>query len=148
MTAGTLHAMELFHGAVALVATAAIAWAAVAALRGRLPKTPLAALAAALAILAGATGLTLDGAYRSRLRVRVFAHSRELGWLFERKQHLAFGAIVLALGATFVLFALRTADGNTSPHLTRAARRALVASALRAAASSIASILVAQHHRL
>jgi len=148
MTAATLHAMELFHGAVALVATSAVAWAALGAVRGRLPGTRLACLAATLAAVAGASGMALEGAYRSRIRVQVFARSPGLGWLFERKQHLAFGAIVLALGAASVVFALRTADASTSPHLSRAARRALVASALLAAASSIASILVAQQHRL
>src|ERR1700749_2784290 len=53
-------------------------------------------LAVAMATLAGAMGASLYPSYRERLRPGIFAGAPFIGYLFERKEHLAFGAVLLA----------------------------------------------------
>lgn len=149
MSLEALRLLERAHAILAWIATIALLFSAVVALR----KGPSArgllgasALGGALLLGTGALGLLLDEGYRSRLRQRLFLASPDLGWLFERKLHLAFGAMLLAVAGLASLVALRRAapSGDRATALTRAVKLALGASALLALFASIASALVAR----
>lgn len=164
------------HGVIAWGATAAVLLAAVLALasaRRAAGRGVVAASAGAVALLsaAAAAGLALDLPYRGRLRQRVFlddayAHAPSLGWLFERKLHLAFGATALAWCALALLGAAALARrralevghiadvrdgaaGQALPwvaDLERGGRMALAASAALALGAAIISAVVARRY--
>lgn len=158
MSLDAIRALERAHGILAWLATAAIVLAFLALLRARAHlrlALLLGLLATALATITGALGLQLDDPYRSRLRQKLFVKSASLGWLFERKEHFAFGAILLAfagiasLGAAWAIGARRSA-ASAEPltrELRRGATAAWAASALLAIAASVASAVVARHAR-
>lgn len=147
-------------------------WAAVAGLlatawmmaarphRRELVLAVSASTAVALAI-SGALGSMLEGAYRARLRQPLFTRAPKLGWLFERKEHLAFGAIALGFcGLSSLLVAAlvasrarraakeREALEALAEELARAGRLGWVVSALLGVAAAVASALVAREARL
>ena len=53
-------------------------------------------LAVGMVTLAAGLGASIYGDYRDKLRQSIFQHAKVIGYLFERKEHLAFGAILLA----------------------------------------------------
>ena len=94
----------------------------------------LVTLAAALAVALGAgafgTGVMLHAPFQSKLRQRLFIASSALGWLFERKEHVAFGALAMlgcAACATWAEGAARGRDEATANTLGRVRVTALVA---------------------
>lgn len=149
MSLEALRLLERAHAILAWIATIALLISAVLALR-RGPSTRgllgAGALGGALLLGTGALGLLLDEGYRSRLRQRLFLSSPDLGWLFERKLHLAFGAALLFVAGLASLLAFRRAapSAERSRALARAAKLGLAASALLALLASIASALVAR----
>lgn len=162
------------HGALAWAAALGVTAALGAALSRRAPRAraPLAAVAAALVSAAFAAGLPLDRPYRGRLRQQVFIDSAALGWLFERKLHLSFGAVALAWCALALLAASALArrrpaaplcasttppDGDAArgapaaipawvADLERGGRAALAASAALTLLAAIFSAMVAYRH--
>lgn len=149
MSVEALRAIERAHAILAWLATLALVLSALASLRRGPARRGLlgaGALASALLLITGALGALLDEGYRGRLRQRLFLASPTLGWLFERKLHLAFGAILLAISALSALLALRRDDaaGPRARSLARAVTLALGASALLALFASVASTLVAR----
>jgi hypothetical protein len=139
------------HGVLGWIAAVLLAGAAMLlALRrdaalGRLRA--LAGLAFALLAAAFASGVLLDQPYRTRLRQRLFLASRALGWAFERKQHLAYGALLLASAALAALLARRPASDPDDRALVRASRTGLLAAALFALAAAAISTVVASRVR-
>jgi hypothetical protein len=152
MSLEALRAIERAHAVVAWLATIAALLAAVRAHGrdpGRRASLAPASLGALLLLVACASGLLLDEGYRSRLRQRLFVASPAMGWLFERKLHLAFGALLLAITGVASLLGGRRAHDvargeATRRSLARAATLALTSAALLALAASIAGALVAR----
>ncbi len=142
-----LRSVERLHAVVAWAATAAL----VAALWmfARAPRRAAqvaGAVAVGLVVAAGGLGLALHDPYRARLRQRLFVEAPSLGWLFERKQSLAFAAVLLAvcaLAAT-VRRARGSADAGETRDLARSAALAWAAAAVLALAASVASAIVAR----
>ena len=63
------------------------------ALRAALPWAVF--LGTTLVTLAAAAGVVLYPQYRATLRQPIFAGAPVLGYLFERKEHIAFAAVLL-----------------------------------------------------
>lgn len=169
MPVEALRKLSSAHGVLAWIGVAALALAAWLVAR-RSPGGPARALTLAVAAAAtsllsitGALGFLLHAPYQSRLRQRIFLQSPAMGWLFERKEHLAFGSLGLAWCALAAILALRARARRRRPLVTppsasperpdpvafelrRAALWAYAASALLAAAAAIASALVARRH--
>ncbi len=153
MTIELVRRVAIAHGVICWIA--ALALLATALRLGlRRPGAPWltaqGVLSTVLASLAFASGVLLDQPYRAHLRQRLFLASRALGWLFERKLHLAFGAFLFALCALCALLAASRAERSPdplSPALTRAARIASAAAALFALVACVASSLVAARMR-
>jgi hypothetical protein len=157
----TLRHLASIHGALAWLCVAALAAAAVYLTRRR-TRAPqplaliLASAATLLVVVTFALGMLLHEPYQQRLRHRIFVKSPSLGWLFERKEHLAFGALTLSLCALVALAALSIRERRLgspsstvdpiSKNLIAAAFRSYIASALLAVAACIASALVAREH--
>jgi hypothetical protein len=139
-----LRTLARWHAVAAWAATIAVLIAALLHARRRLPAWA-GALAAALALAAGGLGLALEEPYRSRLRQKLFLKAPSLGWLFERKLHLAVGALLLALAAAAALGAARHARREAVRRdLGRAAAFAFAAAAALMIAASIAATVVAR----
>lgn len=107
----------------------------------------------ALTSVTFALGGLLDMPYRLHLRQKLFLQSRTLGWLFERKEHFAVGAVSLALAGMFALIAVRLRSRRPGPSsiaadLGRAATASYVAAALLAASAAIAAAVVGVRAKL
>jgi hypothetical protein len=102
-----LRALTRVHGG--------LAWASIAVLAAALfavwKRRPAVGLAASAAVLLGSatfvTGALLHGPFQSKLRQRLFLEASTLGWLFERKEHVAFGGLALSCCALSALWAER-----------------------------------------
>ena len=149
-----LRLREHIHGHLGWLAAAALAHPAIV-LRARRGSSPgqgawrpahlSVALGAAMPTLAGALGLTLYPAYRTSLRQEIFAQAPTVGYLFERKEHLAFGAIFLAwAGAAGYVGAVR-ARGEVRQALNYSARVAFVAAAACAFVAASLGMIVASY---
>lgn len=111
MTAEVLRAVARVHGAFAWAAVAALLAAVVAVWRRRAIGAALATGAAALGAATFATGAVMHLPFQARLRQRLFLASAALGWLFERKEHAAFGALALSICGAVAIWGERAAGG-------------------------------------
>jgi hypothetical protein len=120
--------VEHVHGHLGWLSAAALLHPAIL-LRNRKRRAHLSvALATAFVTANGAMGAWLYGPYRDRLKQRIFIDARDVGLLFERKEHLAFGAILLTwAGATAYFVAVDARDGLREPLRTFAFRAFAVA---------------------
>ena len=134
---------EHIHGHLGWLAAAALVHPAIL-LRKTSRRAHLSvALAVAITTLVGALGVTLYGPYRDRLRQPIFAHAPTIGYLFERKEHFAFAAILLAwTGAATYVGAIRGA-GEVREPLRKASHLAFLASAAFALMTAILGTVVA-----
>jgi hypothetical protein len=139
---------EHIHGPLGWLSAAALVHPA---LLLRRPSRPLRAhlavsLAAGIVTLAAILGAILYPSYRERLRQPIFASSMTFGYLFERKEHLAFGAVFLAwAGAITYASQLGCEDAVTADALRKASHRAFVAAAAFAVVTAILGTLVASY---
>lgn len=115
---------------------AGLAWAAIAVLAAAIVAVARRARwgglavggAVAIGLAAFATGAMLHLPFQAKLRQRLFLTSAALGWLFERKEHAAFGAAALlacAGCATIAARASRPLDPAAEAGFRRAAIGAL-----------------------
>jgi hypothetical protein len=133
-----LRVLERVHGHAGWLGAAALVHPAVL-LRSRTRRAHLTvALSTALVTSVAALGLLLYVEYRERLKRQIFTEAPEVGFLFERKEHLAFGAVMLAWAGCAAYFAAARAASPLRETLRTIAFRAFVASA--ALATAVASI--------
>jgi heme A synthase len=135
-----LRLLESLHGHFGVLAAVALIHPAWLLRRGK----PLSrgarwsvGLTALVTTAAFSLGLSIYESYRETVKRQLFAFSREAGWLFETKEHLAFAVISLTLGATAAAFA--TARQRT-PEARRIRR---MAAAAYAAAAILCLVVVA-----
>lgn len=88
--------VEHVHGHLGWLAAAALVHPAIL-LRNRVRQASLAvALPTVIVTTGAAMGEYIYVAYRERLKQQIFIDAPSIGLLFERKEHLAFGAVLLA----------------------------------------------------
>jgi hypothetical protein len=127
-----LRVIERVHGHAGWLAAALLAHPAIL-LRNRARRAPLAVgVATALVTTVAAAGLFLYVDYRERLKRQIFIDSPTTGWLFERKEHLAFGAVMLAWAGCAAYFGAERAQTETRATLRTVAFRAFIAAAVLA----------------
>lgn len=91
-----LRVVEHIHGHIGWLAAAALLHPAIM-LRNPKRRAPLAVLlATAFVTVGGLMGVWIYPEYRIRLKQQIFVHAPVIGWLFERKEHLAVGCIAFA----------------------------------------------------
>ncbi|MEI7892176.1 MAG: hypothetical protein WCI05_03745 [Myxococcales bacterium] len=134
--------LEHLHGALGWLALAALVHPAL--LLRRRPSAHLAVvLACGLITLAAGGGVLLYPAYREEVKGAVFRHSAQVGLLFERKEHLSFGAVLLAWGGGAGYWTSCKAGDPMAQVLRRFAARAFAVSALLAGVASVCGAVVA-----
>lgn len=145
MTIDVVRLAEHLHGHLGWLAAALLVHPAVV-LRDRRRRAHLAVgLATAFVTSASAIGAFVYVAYRDRLRHDVFVTWPAIGLLMERKEHLAFGALVLAWAGAAAYFGAPRAEPPMRELLRTIAFRAFVCSAVLTVAVAILGTVVAVH---
>jgi hypothetical protein len=140
-----LRAGEHLHGHLGWLAVIALVHPAVL-LRRPARRAPWSVgLAVAVVTLTAAIGVTLYPAYRETLRQPIFASSMRFGYLFEQKEHLAFGAVMFAWTGAVGYVAEGFARGTVRAALRRAAHLAFVGAATFAFVAAVLGTLVATY---
>lgn len=134
--------LSLFHGIVAWLDALLLLTVAVMSLRSLPLKNqwfPRLAISSTVgAIFAFASGLLLEQHYRIHVKQRLFLASKNLGWLFERKQHFSLGVCAFALIGLCTLFLVRKDE-----RFLRSLRIAYGLSTMLALTSCVISTIVA-----
>jgi hypothetical protein len=102
-------------------------------------------LAVAAVTLTAGMGLAIYDAYRERLRQPIFASSLGMGYLFERKEHLAFGVLVFAWIGAITYASAAVVEAELRDSLRRAAHRAFVIAAALAVITAVLGTAVASY---
>jgi hypothetical protein len=124
-----------FHGHLGWLAAAALVHPAILLGRRDLrdPKQTMGlalSLATGLITVAALSGALVYDDYRERVRPVLFQVTPTVGWMFERKEHLAFGAALLAWAGVFAAVgARRASDDGAGQRLAKASHRAFIVSA-------------------
>jgi hypothetical protein len=97
MTTWSLRALEHIHGYLGWLSVAALLHPALL-LRNPKRRARLSAfMATTFVALTAVLGATIYPEYRDRIKQHIFIEAPKVGWLFERKEHLAVGAVAFAL---------------------------------------------------
>ncbi|HVH46720.1 MAG TPA: hypothetical protein VM925_30470 [Labilithrix sp.] len=143
MSLDTVRLFEHVHGHLGWLAAALLFHPAIV-LRDRRRRAHLAVCLSTGSVTIGAAiGLWLYVAYRERLKQDIFLHAPSIGLLFERKEHLAFGSVVLAWAGCIAYFAAQRALPETKATLRTIAFRAFVGSAVLAVLVAALGTIVA-----
>jgi hypothetical protein len=135
--------MEHVHGHLGWLAAATLLHPAIV-LRSRTRRAHWAVgLSTAFVTVASSLGVWVYVAYRERLKQGIFQHAPVIGLMFERKEHLAFGAVVLAWAGAAAYFAAPRATPSTRETLRTIAFRAFCASAALAVLVALLGTIVA-----
>ncbi len=138
-----LRFLSQLHGHLGWLAAAALVHPAVV-LRKAGRRAPWAiTLSTALVTAASSAGALLYGPYRETVKPSLFRVAPTVGWMFERKEHLAFGATALAWAGALAMVAARRGPAESRAHLAKASWVAFVASAAFALTSALLGTWVA-----
>jgi hypothetical protein len=140
-----LRVAEHVHGHLGWLAAIALLHPAILLRRTQRRAHLSVALAVAGVTAVGAIGVALYGDFRERLRQSIFVGAPAIGYLFERKEHLAFGAILLAWAGGIAYAGAIRVDGEARVSLRRAAHWAFVASAAMAIIAAAFGTVVAAY---
>jgi hypothetical protein len=111
MSLEPIRLLEHVHGHLGWLGAALLVHPAVLLRRRERRAHAAVAVATLLVTAAAALGVWLYVAYRAELKQGIFLHAPAYGLLFERKEHLAFGSVMLAWSGCAAYFAApRTSD--------------------------------------
>jgi hypothetical protein len=132
------------HGHVGWLAAAALVHPAVLLRRpGRRAHLSV-LLATSFVTVTAVLGVTIYPAYSTRLRQAIFVSAPNIGWLFERKEHLAFAAVAFAwAGAAAYVAAFRADEPLRVPLRTFAFRAYAAAAAMAILVAAIGTVVAA-----
>jgi hypothetical protein len=141
-----LRVLERIHGHAGWLVVAALLHPAII-LRDRKRRAVLSvSLATAFATATGLLGAYIYPEYRLRLKQRIFIESPSIGWLFERKEHLAVGAIAFAVIGCIAHLTVRSFDDDAQREIAaRLAHRSFVVSFALALMVAVIGVVVASH---
>lgn len=97
MTTFLLRVLERIHGHLGWLTVAALLHPAIILRNPRRRARLSVSLATLFAVGTALIGGVIYPHYRERLKQHIFIEAPRVGWLFERKEHLAVGAVGLAL---------------------------------------------------
>lgn len=138
-----LRVQEHVHGHLGWLAALALVHPAILLRRTKRKAHLSVILATSVATLTGVLGVLMYGDYRDKLRQHLFQQSLTMGYMFERKEHLAFGAVFLAWAGAIAYFAATRLEGPPRENLRRAAHWAYVAAAVLCVATAVLGTMVA-----
>lgn len=134
-----LRILQHVHGPLGWLAALALVHPALL-LRARRRADLATSLATGLATIAVGLGAYVYPHYRVRVKQKLFLEMPTMGWMFERKEHLAVAAVAFAW-VGLILYRLGREGG--SPGLQRGAHRAYVAAAVCAVVTAVLGTAVA-----
>ncbi|MGO8993043.1 MAG: hypothetical protein ACLQVI_06930 [Polyangiaceae bacterium] len=132
MTTLLLRVLEHIHGHLGWLSAAALLHPAIILRNPKRRARLSVSLATGLVVATALFGGYIYPLYRERIKQHIFIEGPKVGWMFERKEHLAVGAVVFALvGCVSHLTLGLVADEEVKRTMARLAHRAfLVAFAL------------------
>jgi hypothetical protein len=141
-----LRVLERVHGHLAWLAVVALLHPAIL-LRNPSRRARLAvAVTTLLVVMTSLLGFCIYPEYRSRIKRDIFIEAPRLGWLFERKEHLAVGALTFALVGCAAHLSLPVfTEGDTRRTVARLAHRAFVVAFALAAVVAVFGVAVASY---
>jgi hypothetical protein len=138
-----LRVLERIHGHLGWLVVAALLHPAILLADPRRRARLAVALAAAIAVLTAGLGAAIYPDYRVQLKQSIFAAAPSIGWLFERKEHLAVGAVAFALLGCVAHLALPAFEPGLRPNVARLAHRAFVVAFVLSATVAVFGTAVA-----
>jgi hypothetical protein len=146
MTTLLLRALEHVHGHLGWLSVAALLHPAIL-LRNTKRRARLSvSLATGFVVVTALLGGTIYPLYRERIKQHIFLEAPRLGWMFERKEHLAVGAVTFALvGCVSHLTLPLMEDGGIKQTMARLAHRAFVAAFGLALIAAVLGVSVASY---
>jgi hypothetical protein len=146
MTILLLRLLERIHGHLAWLSVAALLHPAILLRNPRKRARLSAALAALLTVLTAALGALIYPDYREQIRQHLFRDAPRIGWMFERKEHLAVGATGLALAGAIAHLSLPLFEpGPVRTTVAQLAYRAFVAAFVLALTVAVLGVSVASY---
>lgn len=145
MTLLVLRALERIHGHLGWLSVAALLHPAIL-LRNTKRRARLSvAMAAAFVVATAILGALVYPEYRARIKQHIFLEAPRLGWMFERKEHLAVGAVTFTLIGCLAHLAVPTFDASLQATVARIAHRSFVAAFTLAALVAAIGVAVASY---
>jgi hypothetical protein len=144
MTTLLLRVLERVHGHLGWLSVAALLHPAIL-LRNPKRRARLSVVLATLfAVATAVLGVTIYPHYRERLKQHLFIETPRVGWLFERKEHLAVAAVALALaGCVAHLSSPMFEDEGVRRTVAKLAHRAFVGAFVIAVIVAVLGVTVA-----
>lgn len=141
-----LRVLERIHGHLGWLSVAALLHPAIF-LRNPKRRARLAvSLATGFAVATALLGAYVYPEYRNRIKQHIFIEVPWLGWMFERKEHLAVGAVGLALAGCLAHMTLPLfTEEATKRMVARLAHRAFAAAFVLALLVAILGVSVASY---
>jgi hypothetical protein len=141
-----LRVLERIHGHLGWLSVASLLHPAIL-LRNPKRRARLAvSLTTAFVVATALLGANIYPEYRSRIKQHIFIEAPTIGWMFERKEHLAVGAVAMALVGCVAHLSLPVfAEDGTKRTVARLAHRAFVASFVLALLVAVLGVVVASY---
>jgi hypothetical protein len=144
MTVLLLRVLERVHGHLGWLTVVALVHPAILLRNPRRRARLSVLLATSLAIATSLLGATIYPEYRSRLKQHIFIEAPRIGWLFERKEHLAVGVVSFAVaGCLAHLSQPLFGDEQTRGTVARLAHHAFIAAFVLGVLVGILGVAVA-----
>ena len=141
-----LRVIERIHGHLGWLSVAALLHPALLLRNPRRRARLAVSLTTAFVVGTALLGVSLYPEYRARIKHPLFLEVPRLGWMFERKEHLAVGAVAFAVvGCLAHLSVPIFAENETKHTVARVAHRSFVAAFLFAAVVAILGVAVASY---
>jgi len=140
-----LRIQEHFHGHLGWLAAIALVHPAIVLRDTRRRADWAVGLSVGVGTVAAALGALMYESYRETLRQPIFAAEPTIGYLFERKEHLAFGAVLLSWLGGIAYAGAQSAGVGVRESLRKAAHRAFIGAAALAIATAVLGTIVAAY---
>jgi hypothetical protein len=141
-----LRFLEHVHGHMGWLSVAALLHPAIILRNPRRRARLAVSLATAFVTVAGSLGVSIYPEYRSLLKPSIFVEAPTVGWLFERKEHLAVGALGFAwIGCLAHLTARSFDDEGLRSRVSVIAHRSYVIAFALSLAAACLGVIVAVH---
>jgi hypothetical protein len=146
MTTLALRVLERIHGHLGWLSVVALLHPAILLRNPKRRARLSVALATASVVVAGLLGATIYPHYRERVKQELFLQAPGVGWLFERKEHLAVGALALALAGCIAHLSVPLFNVETTRRtMAQLGHRAFVASFALALLVASLGVVVASY---
>jgi energy-converting hydrogenase Eha subunit E len=146
MTTLLLRVLERIHGHLGWLSVAALLHPAIL-LRNTKRRARLSvSLATGFVVVTALLGAYIYPMYRDRIKQHLFIEVPKIGWMFERKEHLAVGAVAFALvGCVSHLTLPLVGDEQLERTMARLAHRAFVVAFTLALIVAVLGVTVASY---